>query len=98
MRNFEEETKIREFIQKYLAENPSTSATDEIFQEEFHLCFGGKRKLTCWGAQTSFNAQRWLKRLYSEGTLQRCIIPLGKNWQPGFPKWVYEYFLPRRED
>lgn len=84
---------IRDFILTYLKENFCTDATDEKFHTQFYKLFGGARKETYWGAQQVYNAQRWLKLLYDEGTLDRYIIPLGSNWQPGFPRWVYGYTL-----
>jgi len=93
VRNFREETEIRKFIITYLEENFSADATDEKFHTEFYERFGGKRKQTYWGAQTVYKAQKWLKKLYDEGTLDRGVINLGANWQPGFPRWVYGYTL-----
>ena len=50
-------------------------------------------KETNWGAHKCPELGRMLVKLYREGFLDRGIIGLGANWQPGFPKWVYVYSL-----
>lgn len=92
MKTKENITKQR-FIIDYLLANYSTDACDQLFHEKWTEQFGGKAKPVNWGASMSYSAQRWLKKLYDEGTLNRGIVTLGANWQPGFPKWVYGYTL-----
>lgn len=86
---------MRAFILNYLTENCETNSCDQIFHEQFFKEFGGSRKETLWGAEPVRKAQKMLKELYDEGTLDRGIITLGQNWQPGFPKWVYSYTIKK---
>ena len=81
------------FIQEYLGDNYVTDVTDAKFHDEFHEKFGGKRKETNWGAAPVYKAQRLLEDMYHAGMLDRGIVTLGANWQPGFPKWAYGYTL-----
>jgi hypothetical protein len=87
------ETKKTKFIISYLKRNYCTDACDQKFHEAWFQEFGGARKMTAWGSQPVYSAQRYLKKLYKQGVLERGIVPLGANWQPGFPKWVYGYTL-----
>lgn len=88
----------RQFILAYLAKHTYTDACDQLFHDEFFLLFGGARHETFWGAQTVYKAQKLLKKMYDEGTLDRGSIGLGANWQPGFPRWVYTYAINRTRE
>jgi hypothetical protein len=84
---------MNEWIVNYIRVNGGVSATDELFHEAFFQQFGGSRKLTMWGAQPVSKAMLRLKALVDLGVLVRSKIGLGGNWQPGFPKWNYVYFI-----
>lgn len=84
---------IRNFIIEYIKENGAADVLDADFQDEFYTRFGGTRKEYAIGSQPVAKAQRWLYKMYQEGTLERGIIPLSSSAQPGFPNWVYGYTL-----
>ena len=86
---------IYKFILEYIKENFSTDVCDQYFHEEYYKRFGGKRKLTNWGAQPVYKAQRQLKELWEEGILNRSTYGLVER-DSGFPKWVYEYYLKEK--
>lgn len=88
---------IRAFVIEYLNKNFCTDALDQKFHNDFFGRFGGKWQATGFGSQPVFSAQRWLKRFYDAGVLDRDIVPLGSATQPGFPKWVYSYTLRTKE-
>ena len=83
----------RQFVIEYLRRNFEADACNQEFHDEFHALFGGARHETYWGAQTVYKAQRLLKAMADDGTLERYPVGLGGNWQPGFPRWVYGYTL-----
>lgn len=79
---------------EYLAHNRSVSVLDANFHEDFHARFGGARKLKHWGAQPVAAAMTLLRRLFDRRLLRRARVGLrGGEWQPGFPRWVWEYRL-----
>lgn len=86
----------RKFVLEYLEKNFTTNVCDQEFHEKWYSNFGGKRKETQWGAEPVYQAQRFLELLYKEGSLNRGVVSLGANWQPGFPKWVYGYTLKKK--
>lgn len=88
---------MRAFILDYLKENQGVDCTDEVFHEMFFNEFGGSRKETMFGSEPVRAAQKMLKEMYDEGTLDRGIITLGVTWQPGFPKWVYAYTIKKQQ-
>ena len=79
------------FVNDWLDEHHETSCVDQLFHEAFLRKFGGKYKAKNWGAQPAFSAMKVLKEMYKQGLVSRSVVGLGKNWQPGFPKWVYSY-------
>ena len=81
------------FVIEYLEEHYATDACDQKFQEQWFLKFGGNRKQTIWGAEPVREAASYLKELWQQGILDRGVVTLGINWQPGFPRWVYGYTL-----
>ena len=81
------------FVVRYLREHFSTSAVDQLFHELWRDKFGGAYKSANWGAEMSYGAMRQLKRMYDRNMLERGVVRLGTNWQPGFPRWVYGYTL-----
>lgn len=83
----------QKFIIDYLGKNFSADVTDSKFHDAWHARFGGNRTIHNWGACPCPNSMVWLKKLYDQGILDRGIISLGENWQPGFPRWVYGYTL-----
>lgn len=85
------------FILNYIKYNGGVSVLNEPFHDAFFSKFGGSRKLKMWGASPVKKAQRLLKMMYNEGTLDRFIITLGRNWEPGFPRWEYVYKISKRE-
>lgn len=88
----EKEQWIREWLKKECTANACNTA----FHEAYFQKFGGKRNETYWGAQMVYEVQRLMAKMAKEGKLLRFPIGLGTNWQPGFPKWVWGYFLPGR--
>ena len=84
---------MEQWVIDYVSKNPGVSVTDEKFHEEFYQNFGGARKETFFGAQPVDKAMKLLKDLEKRGHLSRSIIGLAGNWQPGFPKWNYVYFI-----
>ncbi len=75
------------WIVEYIRQNYQVSATDQPFHEAFFAKFGGKRKETCSGARIVYKAQRRLKKLWEEGSLDRHI----HNTCALFPRWIYVY-------
>jgi hypothetical protein len=59
---------------------------------------GAKFEGVAWGADHCPQLGRDLTRLYKARKLTRFRIGLGQNWQPGFPKWVWSYQLPQRDE
>jgi hypothetical protein len=84
---------MRNWIMGYIRENGPVCATDQPFHEAFHERFGGARKETMWGAEPVTKAMRTLKKMSDDGTLKRGRVGLGGNWQPGFPRWNYVYYI-----
>ena len=84
---------IQEFIISYLTTDVEVSCVNTDFHDAFWEAFGGKRSLKLWGAQPVHKAMTALKSLCDQGILERKLIPLGLNWQPGFPHWAYCYSL-----
>jgi hypothetical protein len=77
----------------YLDHNCEACAVNQDFHEEFHKQFPGfKRKETLWGAQPVARAMAALTKLHMERKISRVRIGL-RNWQPGFPKWVWSYSI-----
>lgn len=84
---------MREWIKQYIREHGPVDVCDTAFHEEFYQRFGGARKETTFGAQPVYKAMRTLKQMSDDGEISRGIIGLGGNWQPGFPKWCYGYYV-----
>ena len=85
--------KMQKFITDWISKNVAVSVVDEPFHEAFHKEFGGKRRVTLYGAQPVAAATRLLKSLYDQGILKRSTVGLPKGSE-GFPPWVYCYELP----
>lgn len=83
------------FVLEWLKANPPcVDCLTSDFHDAFARQFGGMVRNVNWGAATSMKAMASIKRLYSAGKLWRKRVGLGINWQPGFPKSVYSYYLP----
>jgi len=85
-----------DWILEYLLEYQETSVVDSVFHERFYSMFKGKRKETNWGCQPVYKAMRLLKEMYDCNLIDRGIIKLDTAWQPGFPKWVYSYYVKNK--
>lgn len=83
---------IEKFIREYLAENHTADRLNADFHDQFSDKFGGKRIIFAFGSCPNLLAMTWLKNLYSQGILDRRIVPLYHK-ERGFPNWVYSYTL-----
>lgn len=89
-------TERQAWIMNWLKEsyNLSADSVNQSFHEAYHEKFPQfSFQPKCWGAQPVRQAMIDLSAMYNDGLIQRDIIPLGGNWQPGFPKWVWSYTL-----
>ncbi len=84
-----------EWIIEYIKSNYYVSATDYLFHEAFFAEFGGRRKETCFGAQTVYKAQKRLKKLWERDILERHRNTI--RARDGLSKWVYVYKLHEPE-
>ncbi len=86
---------IREaWILDYLREHMNADSVNQDFHEKYHVQFPEfKQHETFFGSQPVAQAMRDLRRMADDGLVVVSRIPLGANWQPGFPKWVYSYSL-----
>jgi len=85
-----------QWILDWLKQHYCADAVNQDFHEAYHQRFPEYvRRETYWGAQPVAQAQRDLARMAQAGVLERGPVSLGANWQPGFPKWVCSYSLPR---
>lgn len=81
-------------------EDPRNFATDCLnspFHDAYHKAFPMyAREPKCWGASKVYKAMEDLNSLVDDNRLDkfRMGIPSG-NWQPGLPKWVWSYTLPK---
>ncbi len=92
-------TSKEEFVLEYLRDpkTPWVSVLDSDFHDAFYARFGGARTEKLWGAQSVAAAMRALSALHTRGYLRRARTGLrGGEWQPGFPKWVWEYAIDDR--
>jgi hypothetical protein len=92
----ERDIEIERFIRDYLKRNYSADVVDALFHDEFTKRFGGRQIFKNFGAMPNLLAMRWLKRLYSQGILERGRISLTEH-EVGFPNWVYSYTLNERK-
>lgn len=84
------------WILDWLEKNFCADSLNQDFHEAYHARFPEyKRRETNWGAQPVAQAMRDLSRLAASGILETGRINLAANWQPGFPKSVISYSLPR---
>lgn len=84
--------RAQDFILQWLSNNPpAVDVLNADFIDGFTSYVGCKFKVTNWGANKCEYASKMLTNLYSCGILDRSVINLGGNWQPGFPRWVYAY-------
>ena len=87
------------FVIEYLESHHGTDACDAEFHAEFHERFGGKFEHKNFGAQPVFKAQRLLARMAKNGILERVIVGMSyAQAEPGFPRWVYVYYLNNDHD
>lgn len=84
---------IQDWILKYIKKYGPVSILDIEFHDKFYEEFGGRRKFYMWGASPVYRATRTLKTMYDSNILDRGRI--GIPTQPGFPKWVYCYYLKK---
>lgn len=80
------------WIVQYLNEHLEASVVNRDFHDKFFATFGGKQKIYMWGACPVENAMKLLASMVKEGQLIRKRI--GLHGLPGYPKWVYSYYLP----
>lgn len=84
-----------EFIIQWCKEHHGFDALTCNFHYFFYEKFGGKRHDCLCSAQTVYKAMRLARRMYDKGILKRGRIGLANSWQPGLPKWVWVYYLPK---
>lgn len=86
-----------EWIIVYISKlsNQATDILDSQFVNDYITKFKPKFTHVNWGAHKCKEISRLLAGLYKKGYLTRFSIGLGTNWQPGFPRWVYSYELPK---
>lgn len=78
-----------------MRENGPVDALNQPFHEAYHEEFPTyARKIKTWGASPVQQAMTDLRRLADAGIITSGRIPLGANWQPGFPRSVKTYWLP----
>jgi hypothetical protein len=68
---------------------------DREFTDAYIEQFDPKVIRANWGAHKIPELGQLLSKLFREGKLARFRIPLGFNWQPGWPRWVYSYEFPK---
>lgn len=92
---------LKQFLINYLTYHEPLEPYHKIsvLDSEFHDMVGEKypnlkRKLYMFGCMPIPAVMRCLEKLYKEGRVLRFRsgIPSG-NWEPGFPKWVYTYYM-----
>jgi hypothetical protein len=85
------------FILYYLEKHSFGGGVDILdsdFVDAFAIATQCKVKATCFGAFKCDYLGRTLSRMYKDKQLKRGRIGLsGGSWYPGFPKWVYVYWL-----
>ncbi len=91
MKSYEER---REYIVRHLLSNGHgcIDILNGPFIDDYSKDMEVKVGATCWGPNHCPTLARDLKRIYDEGRLRRARIGV-PNWQPGFPKWVWQYRL-----
>lgn len=77
----------------YIAQNGQVDILVVDFVDEYLKQFNPKFKPTNWGAHKCPEIARYLSLCYKSNLLNRARLSLGYNWQPGFPKWVFVYYL-----
>lgn len=63
------------------------------FVDAYIAAFNAPHRFCCWGAFKCRELGKILSGLHRRHYLKRGTIGLGLNWQPGFPRWVYAYWL-----
>lgn len=67
---------------------------DADFVDEYIQNTNAPYKATMWGANKCPQLSRDLKEMQKQGIFQRRRSGLNNGaWQPGFPKWVWSYFI-----
>lgn len=102
MKNFPHKAEREDWILKWFrgtdgdgCKNYNADALNEDFHEAYHQKFPMyKRRETTWGSQPVAQAMTDLARMAKAGILERRHIGLGRNWEPGFPRYVMSYSLP----
>lgn len=85
---------IKSWIEQY---QPGTNGVDILnadFVDGYIKKFSPAHRGANWGAKKCPEISRVLSNCLRNGWFKyRSRIGLGKNWQVGFPKWVYAYFI-----
>ena len=91
--------RLKEFLIDYLTFDDSNGLGISVLDSEFHDKVGEKfphlkRKLYIIGCMPVPAVMRCLEKLYKDYRVLRYTVGLPSgNWQPGFPKWVYTYYM-----
>lgn len=85
------------WILEWFKANHSADSLNKEFHESYHAKFPEyAQAFKWWGANPVRQAMQDLKEMASDGLLEKFRIGLGANWQPGFPKSVFTYTLPKK--
>jgi len=90
---------LKEYLIDYLTYDDPQGLGISVLDTEFHDKVGKeyphlKRKAYLWGCMPVPAVMRTLERLYKDYRVLRFSQGVtGGNWQPGFPKWVYTYYM-----
>lgn len=86
----------RDWILQHISQNYARGGVDVMnrdFVDEYVDATKAKFQFMCWGANRCVQLGRDLALMVKLGKLERFRCGLGSNWQPGFPKWVWSYYI-----
>lgn len=85
----------RQWLMEWISNHTHADVLDAEFVDQYIIATKASFRPSNWGAHKCPSLSMDLSSLARAGQLTRWRCGLKGSWQPGFPRWVWTYEIPK---